>query len=116
MLTAEDHSYLYENLRRHEIINGEHFQQTAGTPRHQLIVGNETQRVDEIVKRHAYERCGVGEYWVIDPLLEVVKIYRLFDGAYQRVAEVSTESGGAIASPLLGDVTLDVAELFDTAY
>ena len=35
-----------------------------------------TRKRDETIKRRLYERSGVSEYWVVDPDLDVVRIYR----------------------------------------
>lgn len=72
------------------------------------ILSNETRQLDEVVKVELYERAGVEEYWLFDPGIDVVKIYR-------RVGEsfVRTETGGTITSPLLPGFTLDVNVVFD---
>lgn len=78
------------------------------------ILSDSTRRADEVTKRHLYERYGVGEYWIVDPLLESAKVYRLGgDGRYVRVAEPSVENGGAFESPLFPGFSLPVARLFD---
>ena len=43
------------------------------------IVSDTTRRMDEIVKLRLYERFGVREYWVVDPILDTIKIYRWVD-------------------------------------
>src|SRR5438128_3226950 len=57
------------------------------------ILSEGTRKTDEITKRKLYERFGVTEYWVVDPELETVKVYRLSDRRYVRAAELSTEAG-----------------------
>lgn len=71
-----------------------------------------TRRVDEVRKRKLYDRFGVDEYWIVDPELELVKIYRRTTVAFERVAEIETEEGGIITTPLLPGFTLDVRKLF----
>ena len=73
----------------------------------------ELERLDEIVKRKLYERFGVDEYWIVDPAIDTVKIYRRIGGAFVRTAEISSETGGRITTPLLPGFTLDVAVIFD---
>jgi Uma2 family endonuclease len=78
------------------------------------VLSESTRRVDEVTKRHLYERYGVGEYWIVDPLLESAKLYRLGDdGRYARAAEPAVENGGAFESPLFPGFSLPVARLFD---
>jgi Uma2 family endonuclease len=78
------------------------------------VLSASTRKKDEIIKRRAYENFGVSEYWIIDPELESIKIYRRNDaGRYDRVAEASTEIDGAsINSPLFPDLTIPLAEIF----
>lgn len=78
------------------------------------VLSDRTRRKDEIIKRKLYERYGVGEYWIVDPAIETVKIYRREGAAFTRVAEISTETGGAITSPLLPRFALDVNVVFGT--
>jgi Uma2 family endonuclease len=79
------------------------------------VLDDWTRKKDEITKRHAYEDFGVAEYWIVDPELESVKIYRRNDaGRYERVVEVSTETkGAAISSPLFPDLEIPLAEVFE---
>lgn len=76
------------------------------------ILSESTRRLDEITKRNLYERFGVAEYWVVDPVEDTVKIYRLTSGRYDRVAEISTETGGRLESPLLPGFGMDIAAVF----
>jgi Uma2 family endonuclease len=77
------------------------------------VLSESTRRRDEIVKRKLYERYGVDEYWIVDPVLEVVKIYRRVGESFARAVEISTETGGTITSPLLPGFALDVSVVFD---
>jgi Uma2 family endonuclease len=76
------------------------------------VLSDGTRRYDEIQKRRLYESAGVEEYWVVDPELELVKIYRSSGGVYVLAAEIDTDKGGTIISPLLPDFALPVAEVF----
>ncbi len=77
------------------------------------ILSESTRKTDEIVKRKLYERFGVQEYWIVDPELEAVKIYRLTEQRYVRAAELSRESGDALATPLLPGLQIPLSSLFD---
>ena len=76
------------------------------------VLSDGTRRLDEIHKRKLYERGGVDEYWIVDPELELVKIYRREGTQFARVAEVGTENGGTITTPLLPGFALDVTDVF----
>jgi Uma2 family endonuclease len=76
------------------------------------VLSDGTRRYDEVQKRKLYESAGVDEYWVVDPELELVKIYRLQDRAYTKTAEIDTDGGGVITSPLLPGFELPIARVF----
>ncbi len=76
------------------------------------ITSETTRRVDEIVKRKLYEGYGVEEYWVVDPEVETVKVYRLTDGTFTRVAELTREASDTLTSPLLPGLELPLDAIF----
>jgi len=76
------------------------------------VLSDGTRRYDEIQKRKVYESAGIGEYWVVDPEIELVKIYRATSGVFIKAEEISTDAGGAITSPLLPDFSLSIEEVF----
>ncbi len=76
------------------------------------IISESTRRTDEIIKRKRYEHFGVVEYWIIDPVLDSVKIYQRKAGAFERAAEISKETGGLLNTPLLPGFSLGIADLF----
>ena len=65
-----------------------------------------------MLKQRLYERYGVSEYWVIDPELDVIKVYRLVERRYTRVLELSLESGDVLTTPLLPGLALPLATIF----
>ncbi len=76
------------------------------------IISESTRHTDEITKRKLYERFGVSEYWVVDPVVDTVKIHRLIEGRYQRVVEISNETGGRLETPLLPDFVMEIGAVF----
>ena len=76
------------------------------------VLSEGTRKLDELVKRKLYERYGVNEYWVVDPVIEAVKIYRRNGDSFTRVVEISVKTGGALTSPLLPGFSLDVNDVF----
>lgn len=76
------------------------------------VLSDSTRRKDEIAKRKLYDQAGVAEYWIVDPELEMVKIHRRIDAGFQRVAEISTETGGTITTPILAEFALDIHDVF----
>ncbi len=77
------------------------------------VLSPTTRRTDAITKRHLYEKFGVREYWMVDPELETVEVYRLWDGRYRRAAELSTERGDALKTPLLPGLEISLSGLFE---
>ena len=71
-----------------------------------------TRKRDEMIKRRLYERFGVSEYWVIDPELDIVKVYRRATDRFERVAELSLESGDVVTTPLLSGLELPLTRVF----
>lgn len=47
------------------------------------IFSRSTMKRDIGIKKDIYERNGVKEYWIIDPLSEYIQVYLLRDGKYQ---------------------------------
>jgi Uma2 family endonuclease len=105
--------------RRAETLSG---QVVQGAPDLAVEIGSpSTRRRDETIKRHLYERAGVAEYWVVDPDIEAVRIYRLGPAAvgasgigrrYGRPTELLAEAGDVLTSPLLPGLSLPLAEIF----
>jgi Uma2 family endonuclease len=73
-----------------------------------------TRKRDETIKRRLYERAGVAEYWVVDPDLDVVRVYRRADAGYGRPLELSREAGDSLATPLLPGLELPLARVFES--
>jgi Uma2 family endonuclease len=46
------------------------------------VLSRSTAGHDQILKRRAYERAGVREYWLVHPADRVLTIYRLVGGSY----------------------------------
>lgn len=80
------------------------------------ILSPGTRSTDEVVKRKLYERSGVEEYWIVDPDLESMKIYRRVEGAFARAAELSAERRDVLTTPLLPDFSASLAEIFAPAF
>lgn len=77
------------------------------------ILSETTRKTDEIIKRKLYERFGVREYWVIDPELETVKLYRMTPQGYSRATDLSREASDALSTPLLPDLSIPLDDLFE---
>lgn len=76
------------------------------------VLSPSSRRTDLVTKRHLYEKHGVSEYWIVDPEIEAVETYRLTDNGYRREAQLSLEGEGALRSPLLPGLVLELREIF----
>ena len=77
------------------------------------IISETTRKKDEVTKRKLYERFGVQEYWVMDPELETVKIFRRAQQSYGRAVELSKEANDIVTTELLAGLNLALTEIFD---
>lgn len=76
------------------------------------IASPATRTRDETIKRRLYERCGVTEYWVIDPDLEVVRVCRREAPEFSRPAELANDRSDVLTSPLLPGLEIPLARIF----
>lgn len=79
------------------------------------ILSEWNRRIDEITKRDLYARHGVLEYWIVDPELETVKVYRASEQRFLRIAELAKENGDSLTTPLLPGLSIPLGEVFATA-
>jgi len=71
------------------------------------VVSPPTRRYDRQTKRDDYERCGVGEYWLVDPEQNEFTFLRNENGRFATVAP----TGDHFASRNIPGFTLDLAEV-----
>ena len=73
--------------------------------------GSENERRDRTVKRQAYSKFGVGEYWIVDRYEETIEVYRLEHG--QLVLAFTLVSSDELATPLLPSFRCQVNQVFE---
>jgi len=101
---------LYVSEARRDVMTAKSIQ---GAPDLAVEVGSpNTRRRDEKLKHQLYERFNVTEYWVVDPDIDVVRVYRLSDGKYQRAQELSLDHADVLTTPLLPNLQLPLVEIF----
>jgi Uma2 family endonuclease len=76
------------------------------------ILSESTRRNDETRKLRLYERCGVREYWLVDPADEAVKVYRRKGERLVLAARLSAAARDVLATPLLPGLGIALAEIF----
>ena len=76
------------------------------------IASKGTRKRDETIKRRLYERVGVSEYWVVDPEIDAIRIYRRERDRFGRPLELSREAGDVLTTPLLPGLAMPLARIF----
>lgn len=76
------------------------------------VLSTSTRKRDAQTKRRLFERTGVREYWLVDPELDTVQVFRLAGGRLTRVAEFTAEDDDRLESPLLPGCAIGLRDLF----
>jgi len=101
---------LYVSEARRAVLTAKNVQ---GAPDLFVEIGSpSTRRRDEKLKHQLYEGFDVTEYWVVDPDIDVVRVYRRVEGKYQRAHELSLDHGDVLTTPLLPSLELPLSEIF----
>ena len=101
---------LYISRERAGILTDE---QVRGSPDLVVeIVSAGTRKTDEVTKRKLYERFDVKDYWVVDPELDTIKVYRRDAEIFARAAELTAEAGDILTTPLLPEFSVALVDLF----
>jgi Uma2 family endonuclease len=73
--------------------------------------GVENERRDRTVKRQAYSKFGVREYWVADRYQRTVEVYRLEQGQLMLVTTLANND--QLTTPLLPAFTCLISQVFE---
>jgi Uma2 family endonuclease len=76
------------------------------------IASKSTRRRDETLKRQLYERGGVSEYWIIDPEIDVVRVFSRKGARFGRAVELSREAGDVLTTALIPALEMPLARIF----
>jgi len=75
------------------------------------ILSESNRKYDEVTKRALYERTGVGEYWIVDPVRDTVRVFRRnAAGRYEIAANLSRDE--TLTSPLFPTLEIQLDEIF----
>ena len=98
------------NERAAAILTDKH---VTGSPELVVEIGSpSTRKRDETIKRQLYERSGVSEYWVVDPEIDVVRVYRNESGKFERAIELAREASEILRTPLLFGLEVALDRIF----
>jgi Uma2 family endonuclease len=98
------------NERAAGILTAEH---VTGAPEIVVEIGSpDTRKRDETIKRRLYERSGVLEYWIVDPELDIVRLYRRDHDRFTRPSELSGENGDVLTTSILPGLDIPLTRIF----
>jgi Uma2 family endonuclease len=98
------------NERMAEVVTPQH---VRGAPEIVVEIGSPgTRKRDETIKKRLYERSGVSEYWVVDPELDVVRVYRQGEEGFGRAIELSSEADDTLTTTLLRGLEIPLRRIF----
>ncbi|MDQ3347270.1 MAG: Uma2 family endonuclease [Acidobacteriota bacterium] len=102
------------NARAAEVVTAKH---VAGVPELVIEIGSPgTRKRDETIKRRLYERMGVTEYWVVDPDLDAIRVYRRSAVGFDRPVELSAKAREVLTTCLLAGLEIPLARVFVQAH
>lgn len=91
------------------------------------VLSPSTAKRDRGYKKSVYERCGVAEYWIVDPSGKSIEVYLLRDGRYEldglytlypaeELEEMTDEEKAAVVTQfkchLFDDLTIRLEDVF----
>jgi Uma2 family endonuclease len=77
------------------------------------VMSKGTRKRDATIKRRLFERTGVREYWLVDPALDRVQVFRRLEtGGLRRTGEVTAAQRGCLTTPLLPGWELSLETFF----
>lgn len=74
------------------------------------ILSDSTRRMDRLTKFNLYQRAGVREYWIVDPMVQVVLVHTLEDGSYY--SPVAYNGTASVPVGILDDCSIDLTTVF----
>ncbi len=98
------------NERAADLLSGQH---VTGSPDVIVEIGSPgTRQRDETIKRRLYERSNVLEYWVVDPDIDVIRVYRRDGERFARLVELSREAGDVLTTAILPGLEIPLSDVF----
>ena len=74
------------------------------------ILSQSSARYDRVVKFSLYQRAGIKEYWIVDPVTRTVCVYTMEDGAYHAAAVYSSDFSVPVG--ILDNCNIDLSTVF----
>jgi Uma2 family endonuclease len=87
------------NARAADVLTPLH---VRGVPELVIEIGSPgTRKRDETIKRQLYDRMGVSEYWVVDPEIDAIRVYRRDGDVFARMVALTASAGDVLTTALL---------------
>ena len=82
------------------------------------VISPSSKKQDRQRKFQLYERAGVKEYWIVEPVYEEVEIYRLVEGKFVKIGEYENDGEVLLPAPEIGcgelaNLRIPVAQIFE---
>ncbi|HEV8578310.1 MAG TPA: Uma2 family endonuclease [Thermoanaerobaculia bacterium] len=77
------------------------------------ILSNSSRRLDEVLKRKAYEEFGAREYWIFDPVRKTTQVWERTDEGLRRRTLLSAAAGDILTTALLPGLEIPLEEIFE---
>ena len=74
------------------------------------IASDSTRRIDRLTKFNLYQRAGVREYWIVDPVNRTAAVYTLEEGAYHGAETYGPDA--VVPVGVLEDCRIDLSDVF----
>ena len=74
------------------------------------ILSQSSARYDRVFKFSLYQRAGVKEYWIVDPVTRTVCVYTMEDGAYHAADVYSSDL--SVPAGILDNCNIDLSTVF----
>jgi Uma2 family endonuclease len=74
------------------------------------VLSRSTAKNDRESKFSAYQKFGVPEYWIIDPVNEYLEVYILDGAVFVKLGTFAV--GDTFVSPVLNNMVVDVSSIF----
>ena len=77
------------------------------------IASKGTRKRDATIKLRLYERAGVSEYWIVDPQVDGVRVYRRGEGDFGNATELLAHAHDVLTTPLLPGLEMPLTRIFE---
>lgn len=98
------------NERAPELLGGDW---VTGAPDLVVEIGSKSTRTrDETLKLHLYEQVNILEYWIVDPTIDAIRVYRREGERYVNVQDLRLEGNGILETKILPGLSIPLAKVF----